>query len=82
MSVIRHEHDEHWLGQPKALPDCTFCSSRLSFPFVYWMANGVDITLHPVCVLDWSLRLYRDVLEIKRDLKLDLRFLLGDTHER
>lgn len=79
LSVIRNEHDE-WFKhlESKTLPDCTFCSGRLSFPFVYWMANGIDLTLHPVCVLDWSLRMYRDVLEIKRELGLILKYQLGD----
>ena len=45
---------------------CFFCVEPMIPPLVHWMGAGGDIYLHPDCVFNLALRLYRDVHEIQQ----------------
>jgi len=56
-------------GQPFPYPsakdrDCFYCYRPLDDPAVMWIGDG-EIYLHPHCVVDLTLRLFRDVHEIQ-----------------
>ncbi len=43
---------------------CFYCGRPLSFPFILWMGTS-DLALHPHCVVELSIRLFRDVHEVE-----------------
>jgi len=44
---------------------CFLCEGELHDPAVYWSGTDVGIYLHPDCVLDLAVRMFRDVHEIR-----------------
>lgn len=50
---------------------CFFCGNRLTAIAVWWGgADQSELWLHPDCVIELTIRLYRDVWEIKQGTKL------------
>lgn len=66
MSIIQ----QHELGQfPYVItPDqpCFYCANPLTTPAVAWHGAGEPLYLHPPCVVEFAIRLFRDVHEIER----------------
>ena len=44
---------------------CFYCHGTLEDPAVMWMGHHGNILLHPGCVVDLTIRLFRDVHEIQ-----------------
>ena len=65
MAIIREgdPYAEHIADGPILNFECSFCHEKLTFPFIHWS----PISLHPQCVLDWWLRLSRDLWELKQE---------------
>lgn len=48
------------IGQP-----CFYCWEACTDPAVYWVGSTGDVYLHPACLMEWMICLFRDVHEIK-----------------
>jgi hypothetical protein len=44
---------------------CYYCGKVITSPAVIWSGFGDDIALHPACVLEWTIRLMRDVWQVQ-----------------
>ena len=55
------EGAQDWRTQER----CFYCYRPLSAPFVHWLGSTGSIALHPPCVIELTIRLYRDVWEIE-----------------
>ncbi|HEX6819550.1 MAG TPA: hypothetical protein VF120_14325 [Ktedonobacterales bacterium] len=44
---------------------CTYCGKQMTYPGVFWGVYEVDVWLHPACVVEWMIRLMRDVHQIE-----------------
>ena len=58
-------HPDAWFPESFRRQPCYYCYSPLTSPFVVWMGAGEPIALHPACVVELSIRLFRDVHEIE-----------------
>ena len=73
MSVYYSDKDQEYKhGGMEIRPDafaskqeCFFCGKRAGYPSVVWIGFGAEITLHPKCVVELTIRLYRDLHEIE-----------------
>ena len=54
-----------WLPNSFREQPCFYCGSALRSPFVVWTGFGESIALHPGCVVELAIRLFRDVHEIE-----------------
>ncbi len=59
------DHELHWVTAPFRDRPCYYCGEPLTVPFVMWQGFGEAIGLHPPCVVELTIRLYRDVHEIE-----------------
>jgi hypothetical protein len=44
---------------------CFYCGASLRDPAVHWMGATGDVYLHPPCVVELSIRLFRDLHELR-----------------
>ena len=54
-----------WFANTFRQQCCFYCGHGLASPFVIWMGFGEPIALHPACVVELAIRLFRDVHEIE-----------------
>lgn len=46
--------------------ECFYCHHKLADPAIaWWGAGGITIFLHPQCVVELAIRLFRDVHELE-----------------
>ena len=55
-------------GQP-----CFLCGEALHDPAVFWAGMTAEIYLHPACVVELAVALFRDLSELKTQRKHDRR---------
>ncbi len=46
--------------------ECFYCDKVMSFPHISWLGGGpTEVILHPMCFVELSTRLFRDLHEIE-----------------
>lgn len=65
MSITSPFPDEQGLVNSAIGHSCFFCHTLLDDPAVCWSGADADIYLHPDCVPDLAVRMFRDVHEIR-----------------
>lgn len=45
--------------------ECFYCGQPLHEPAVFWMGATGDVYLHPPCVVELTIRWYRDLHELR-----------------
>jgi hypothetical protein len=68
MSVQRFlppNHPDGWYANSFKDEPCFYCGRNLSSPFVLWAGFGAELVLHPTCVVELTIRVFRDVHEIE-----------------
>ena len=58
-------HPDAWYSATFREQPCFYCGGVLASPFIIWHGFGEAIALHPPCVIELTIRLYRDVHEIE-----------------
>jgi hypothetical protein len=58
--------DEQGIAHTAAGAECFLCGRVLRDPAVFWMGATTDIYLHPHCVTEFAIALFRDLSELKQ----------------
>lgn len=73
MSIIMEIHVEpHSHDGSDIEKGCFLCWKPLSAPTIHWMGSNGSIFLHPHCVLDLAVRMFRDLHEVETKYGLRL----------
>jgi hypothetical protein len=60
-----HEIIPHYADACRGAVDCFYCGHAMTLPGVQWLGATDEIWLHPSCVIELAIRLFRDVHEIE-----------------
>jgi hypothetical protein len=60
-----HEIIPHYRDACRGSADCFYCGHPMTSPGIQWLGSTGEIWLHPGCVVELTIRLYRDVHEIE-----------------
>lgn len=60
--IVRTGHEDY---APLEGELCFYCHQRLRAPSVLWIGADGDIYLHPECVVELTIRLFRDLWELE-----------------
>jgi len=66
LAIVHHHDVECVTYNVTADPLCYNCANPLTTPAVAWHGAGDPLYLHPPCVVEFAIRLFRDVHEIER----------------
>ena len=61
MSIRTREKE--WGADLPAGTECFYCYQPIAAVAIFWMGNECDLWLHPECVVELTIRLFRDVHE-------------------
>jgi hypothetical protein len=62
-----------WAAHTALGEDCFLCGQALADPAVHWMGATAEIYLHPDCVTELAIALFRDLSELKQLQKRETR---------
>ena len=58
---------------------CFLCWNPLEDPAIHWMGSTGDIYLHPACVIELAIRMFRDVHEVECTMGLRMEAKARDV---
>lgn len=65
MSIVHELEPDTSVDSDAGEDVCFYCYRQLNAPVVMWMGSTSNIYLHPACVVELGIRLFRDVHQIE-----------------